>query len=87
MLLSKTDVRNVRFVRQLRKITKIAHFIEKFGLPALHQNCTKDAGFSCLVLPEIIFLAQFFLLFGRQRLEIASPTGAEIDLPTPKTAD
>ena len=51
------------------------------------QKTTNGAGFSCLILPEIVFLAQFFLLFWRQRLEIASPTGAEIDLPTPKTAD
>ena len=29
----------------------------------------------------------FSLLFGRQRIEITSPTGAEVDLPTPETPD
>ena len=40
-----------------------------------------------LRLPEIVLPTQFFLLLGRQGFEIATPAGAEIDLPTPKTSD
>ena len=36
---------------------------------------------------EIILLAQFLLLLGGKRLEIAAPAGAEINLPTPETTD
>ena len=36
---------------------------------------------------EIILLAQFFLLLGGKRLEIAAPAGTEINLPTPETTD
>jgi hypothetical protein len=43
--------------------------------------------FWLLIFPEFVFFSQFSLLFGWQRLEIASPTGAEVDLPPPKTPD
>ena len=36
---------------------------------------------------EIILLSEFLLFLGRQRLEIASPAGAEIDLPTPEASE
>ena len=39
------------------------------------------------ILPEVIPLAQFLLFLCGKRLEIATPTGAEINLPSPEASD